>query len=394
MIILIIIITILSIALGIFFYLDIVPILKERFIKENYLNIGDENRYLELVIEAGVEMLITNKVFMSFNDNDNFYVKLAKIKNGWKVNKYALYNFPKAWLFNGLFDIANSTNNLELIEVIETELINYFDEEGNLKFDFNKVDQCLFGLVLIKLYKKDKKDKYKKALEIIEKKVVKFIKEENDLILYRKEKDVYFVDTLGMVVPFLYLYGETFKRNDLIILADKQLSFYLENGLDNYSNLPFHAIDLSNNIHLGSVNWSRGLGWFLIGLSHGIKYSNKDTNPLYNTYVEKFNSIKQKLEDLKNDKGVWPQFLGDNNDNKIDSSSTVMFLYSYNLVNPTVTKEEIYKLLYSVTNSEGFIDSSSGDTIYINRYAYKKGKSEFTQGILLSLLSLTKENIK
>lgn len=369
------------------FYINILPLFKRKFRKEKLLNFNEISQIKPLVLDTSLKMLVTNKVYMSFNDEDSLYSKLSKLKgvfsNNFNHKEYAYFNFPRAWLMIGLIDEYEVSKDATILTQLENQCDKLIDSEGNLLFNFNKIDQSLFGVVFIRLNKLIENKRFVNAADTIFSKVKDFTIE-NDLILYRKESKVIFVDTLGMICPFLYEYGFYFKKEEVIELANKQVDFYLKNGLDEKSCLPFHAIDLEKGIRIGSINWARGLGWFLIGLAFAIKNneSKKDSFSL------QFNKIVNLLDNLKVNKEYWSQFLGHTNDYNIDSSATLMFYYSMLMVDSKlVSQNDLYISIKKSINKEGFILNSSGDTMYINKYSLKKGQSELTQGLLMSLIS-------
>ncbi|MDT0642279.1 glycoside hydrolase family 88 protein [Zunongwangia sp. F363] len=337
-------------------------------------------------------MARSSKVAMSFDDAEGLYPFLAKVKS--KIQRkdkedYKYFNFPRAYLLNGLLDVFDNGGDKEVLITVEKEIKKIIDASGNLHFKFDKIDQSLFGVILSRLYLSDEKESYSKALSHIEHEVKKFINDEQDLILYRKGIDVCFVDTLGMVCPFLYTYGSSFQKEDLIRLANEQLYFYIKNGTDKSGLLPFHAVDLKNKIHLGPTNWGRGIGWFMIGLAFSLKYTTASNNPHYKLFRSTFEELDIKLQELKIKNLHWSQFLGHTNDTSIDTSITLMLYYARTVSGKEVKIKEVEKSLQDSINKEGYVLNSSGDTIYINKYATKKGKSELTQGLLLSLIANT-----
>lgn len=371
-------------------YFNLLPLIKRKYKKESLL---DFNELLEVepkVLGASQKMLLSNKVVMSFNDEVNLYVKLSELKNKIlsKNNSYRYFNFPRAWLMIGLLDKYEISKDSCILNDLECQCDKLIDNEGDLRFKFNKIDQSLFGLVFLRLFKIISKTKYLNAAHEIYKRVCSdFVLKNEQLVLYRKESKVCFVDTLGMVCPFLYVYSEVYNSSEALSLANKQLEFYIENGFEKETKLPFHAFDLNTGLKIGPVNWSRGLGWFLIGLSYAIKYSNHKNNSQLQSFENLYDTINSKLETIKVNGLFWPQFLAHTNDRSIDTSATLMFYYSRLIASRNVNVEELNALLKGSVNKQGYIFNSTGDTIYINKYSRQKGYSEITQGLLVSILS-------
>jgi len=375
-------------------YFNMLPLLKRKFNKEKVFEFKQVEDVCDVVLGASKKMLVSNKVIMSFNDEIGLYVKLSELKN-WLLNNgnsYQYYNFPRAWLMIGLLDEYDRSGEADVLEGVEQQCVKLIDGEGRLLFEFNKIDQSLFGLVFLRLFTITSVEKYIRAADRVYNFIcTDFMLESRSLILYRKESKVGFVDTLGMVCPFLYYYAEEKKNTNARDLANKQLFFFINNALESDSNLPFHALDLECNLKIGPTNWSRGLGWFLIGLSYSLKFSNTENNLYYKSFDDLFNLINKRLDKIKVKGLYWSQFLGHTNDNSVDTSATLMFYYARLTASKKLDVEEFNALLKGSINKKGYIFNSTGDTIYINKYSRQKGYSEITQGLLVSIISNIKQ---
>src|SRR5690606_3879213 len=367
-------------------YVIVSPLLKRKFAKITYVKFNHLKDIEPKILSAAIEMATSNKVYMPFSEENSLYTQLAKLKSIVLRNKshqnYTYFNFPRAWLLLGMYKYADSADKVHLKETVYKETKKLLDETGKLKFKFDKLDQVLFGLLFLELHILTGEEKYLKAVEEIYQKIQSF-KRNDGIYLYRKKEQVIFIDTLGMLLPFLYTYADFLKSNELIDEANKQLTFYLEKTVHNEKEFPCHAYDLENEIKLGSNNWSRGMAWLIIGMAYAAKYNydNNSVKDLFNTYYKK-------LKDLKID-NYWPQFFGNTNDYQIDASATIMFLFSKYFLNE-IYDNEIDLALKNSIDENGFVENNSGDTIYINKYSRVKGKSELSQGLLLWILSLKK----
>jgi UDP-N-acetyl-D-mannosaminuronic acid transferase (WecB/TagA/CpsF family) len=82
----------------------------------------------------------------------------------------------------------------------------------------------------------------------------------------------------------------------------------------------------------------------------------------------------------------WGQFINGDEKEQIDTSTTALLLLAFNMAGKeNFTDDKIARIFKNYTTSEGCIDFTSGDTFDINRYSTEFGKSELTQGLLLSL---------
>ena len=79
-----------------------------------------------------------------------------------------------------------------------------------------------------------------------------------ETVPYRKQlPKVRFVDTIGMIVPFLYVCGYT-------SLATRQVEEFDKVLLEDV--FPPHAFHQDTYTPMGVYDWSRGLGWYILGL--------------------------------------------------------------------------------------------------------------------------------
>ena len=84
----------------------------------------------------------------------------------------------------------------------------------------------------------------------------------------------------------------------------------------------------------------------------------------------------------------WGQFINGNKSEQVDTSTTALLLLAFNLAGKEkLSDKEIVGIFKQYTTSDGYIDFTSGDTFDINRYSTEFGKSELTQGLILSLYS-------
>lgn len=91
-------------------------------------------------------------------------------------------------------------------------------------------------------------------------------------ILYRESQSAAFLDTVGMVAPFLIRYGAERERSDTIEIGLQQLYAFFDHGLDADSQLPYHGYDLVHGEKCGIIGWGRGVGWLMVGLAESLAW--------------------------------------------------------------------------------------------------------------------------
>lgn len=374
---------ILSLGLNIlFFYFDtfkfLWPKVKSRLDKRKTIPNIDSNTS-KLIYNKGLRMIYNSRSQMKWNEPKGFTQEFLLLRSNHhsKAKEYKLYNYPRAYLYYGLSEFFIKTQNIDKLLILRKNFDNFIGLEKQKIFTTTRIDQLPLGLTALNLYAKFKEDKYLDFSEELYNYAINSIGEDG-IISYRKGQEVVFADTLGMVVPFLIKYNEYKENKDLLKLVKQHLDYYIKYGIDKNSFIPAHAINRASKTKVGSINWGRGIGWYLIALSN--------YNQVTGEFEKEFKNILASLNKLKSKEGLWQQFPGSYG--KFDASTTTTFLYGYTFdQNAEMSKYEILNKLKPYLASDGSILDSSGDTYGPNHYSSLFGESEFSQGMLLLLLS-------
>lgn len=212
--------------------------------------------------------------------------------------------------------------------------------------------------------------------EIQENRILSGFKEQKDqgTIYYRPwVKTIRFVDTLGMVLPFLHACGWD-------QLAERQLKEYdaaLYDGL-----FPAHAYNLDKQLPLGVFDWCRGIGWYVLALS--------ETSDM-GGHAQRILALSEALLKHQNPDGGFSSFVF-NPKERMDSSGTaligLLFIEAYKF-----SKDEKFvhaacqaeKALMKKTRRDGALDYCQGDTLGIGYYSKMFSVMPFAQGMALLL---------
>ena len=197
---------------------------------------------------------------------------------------------------------------------------------------------------------------------------------EQGTIHYRSwVKDVRFVDTLGMVLPFLHACG----WDDL---AKRQLQEYdkaLLNGV-----FPVHAYEMGKKLPLGVFDWSRGIGWYILALIETADMEGNDARIV---------KLANALLPLQREDGSFSCFIF-NQLERMESSGTILigllFISAYQFTHDKIFIESAYKVeksLMKVTRRGGAVDYCQGDTYGIGYYSQIFSIMPFAQGLALKL---------
>lgn len=364
----------------------IYPLFKRKFSQRTrIIPVEDTVLIQDAVVRMANTMLSSQRVLMSFNDDESLYAILAHWKNralGKNSHQsYKYFNFPLSFLLLGLLDDYVSSHNEQILRNVERKCETLLNNSGELKFTLDKIDQATFGLVFLRLYELTHKEHYLTGANHIYEGIQVF-KGEEGLYRYRSGLNIFFIDTVGLLCPFLMRYACITNNPAIKSDAEYQIKFALKHCVEPKQGLAVHAFDLTRNQPLGSVNWARGTGWLLLGLS---AVAQEDNTSIFMNSMRHYNKT---LMDMREEHGFWPQFLGHTNDKAIDSSGTLMFLYAFQLCRMlTINSALIKDLASQCIDVHGQVIKASGDTIYINKYSRIKGPSELTQGLMLSILA-------
>ena len=188
----------------------------------------------------------------------------------------------EAWLYYSILNNALLRKDKVLFEKVK----ELFDTQI-LPMEINNIQQSVWGMVGIELYKKTGKEKYNHYIKQIYNFIIQNDHERYG-ILYGGG-DLFSVDGYGMTTPFLSSYAKLYNDSTAYHHAIKQINGWIEaNGCNQITGLPYMTINIkSPNMPIGPPNWGRGVAWFTIGLSF---LNRKDLNQESQIYIDKLDS--------------------------------------------------------------------------------------------------------
>jgi rhamnogalacturonyl hydrolase YesR len=344
------------------------PKIQQKFFEEKIIKI-DKN-YKEIVLGTSILMLDSecNNVW---SEPEGFTESLYNIYAGSHSREFKKYNYPKAYLYYGISTYLIKIQDTVRLKVIKGHFDKLIDDKGYPIFQLDKVDQIPYGLTALNLYKVYGDIKYLKFCHILYDIILESTDDEN-IILYRQDQSVLLCDVIGMTVPFLIEYATYSGTVEAHNLARIQLEYYIENGVDKETYLPSHGINRDAKIKVGPNNWGRGIGWYLLGLSHFHHATGE--------FKKEYEGLAMTLDKLRLKNRLWSQFPGSSE--TFDASASTMFLYC---LKPLDTNNTY--LLNDFISADGYVQQTSGDTYGINNYSKAFGMSDLSQGFLLLILN-------
>ena len=210
----------------------------------------------------------------------------------------------------------------------------------------------------------------------LEEKILSYYQNEKEqgTIHYRPwVKNIRFVDTLGMVLPFLHACG----WNDLALRQLEEYDRALFNGI-----FPAHAYNVEKELPMGVFDWGRGIGWYILALIETADMEGQD---------QRIMKLAEALLPHQKSDGGFGCFVF-NPQSRMESSGTVLigllFLSAYRISGNMIflgAAQKAEKALMNVTRRNGAIDYCQGDTYGIGYYSQIFSVMPFAQGLALML---------
>lgn len=255
-------------------------------------------------------------------------------------------------------------------------------------------DYVIYAYALLNAASEEERIKFQSYFDAVYEMLVK-LKNKYTVIPYKSYTgNQMYVDTIGFVCPFLFLYSQVYGVDTASEMAVQQISEFNQFGMYPGTSLPCHTYNLNNSIPTaGLFGWGRGMGWYAIGLIDVWKLmpiEHKDYSKVTSWVL---NYAKTILSYQQSD-GAWTWNVLVESSRK-DSSATVMLTWF--LLNTTSITEiktdsqnavhKSLEYLKTVTRRDGALDFCQGDTKGIGVYSQTFDILPFAQGYLLRILN-------
>lgn len=296
-----------------------------------------------------------------------------------------IQSWQNAGLALGLQSAANTPQEKELLRKWEQKLLN---SDGTWKTPLKKVDWAMLGYALLKqtVCPNERKPAADQVLRVLWDNLC-----EDGMISYSQGKasTIRFVDTLGMVCPFLAIYGRLYNEPEIAAMAVKQIEMFRKTGLYEKANLPCHAYDAESKLPLGIYGWGRGTAWYTIALVDTWRElpEGSDKKKLQAWIKEAAESY---IRYQKPDGAFYTILQGGG---QYDSSVTAAMAYFYHVCasifdddNYADISHKCLKRLMLVTMRDGAVDQCQGDTHGIGIFSQSFDIMPFVQGLTLRAL--------
>lgn len=340
-------------------FLFLAPYVKGHFTKdtsEYFSKSSSEDEVISAVVKASMDIKESQMIQQEYRGlKDDILFLFRPKRNSEKYNNYYM-----AYNLVGLSYFALHTNNQEVVDNLKGKAESWIGKDGKLTYEIKRIDQCPIGIMYLNLYKITNDNRYKAIAE----QLFAFLKErriDGNLIPYNNNVNN-ISDAVGMYVPFLMEYSSVTADSLAQRIAIDNMEHFKEYGVDAATHIPFHGYNIKTGVKLGSCNWGRGIGWYLLAMAYC---------PVTNDSI-----LQENIEKLP-----YTQFpLSSDN---FDSSTALMFeIYKQSTIPGRKLSLDFIK---PHVHTNGLVSDCSGDTYAPNDYSHLFGNNELCNGLLLML---------
>lgn len=334
---------------------------RKYFPKEHFSNQTPDKEVLDRVCKATIKL---KGMKMSMDEPKGLpedILSLFRTKRGSSTTN----SFFTSYAMVGISYYAMAQADSSTMDQLRKKTDVFIDvHKHSLCYPVTKIDQAPIGILLLNLYQWYKDELYIKTAQNLYAKI-KNMKDEQGRILYTgKGAKMDYVDALGMYVPFFMEYFKVTNDSTALTIVRDNMLRYQRYAINPKTGLPTHGYNLINGLPVGSVNWGRGIGWYLLAAAF---------------YPQMHDSnLDQSLSCLD-----YTQFPG--SDELFDSSTAIMIeIYKQS---KDKNRKLSLRFIKSHILTDGYVDDCSGDTYGLNSYSHTFGESELCNGLLLMLAS-------
>lgn len=314
--------------------------------------------------------------------SDNSRYMLIDMLGG-KYRSASIQSWQGAAVILGLLQKGDIDNAKKSVE-------RYIDKNGQWKEKPKNVDFGMLSYAILKTV--DNPQSVKPAMDFTASLILNNT-DDKGLVAYTQSKadPERYVDTIGLVCPFLALYAKVYGKPEYEELAFKQIEFYRNHGLFEDTTLPNHAVSCETHLPLGVYGWGRGVAWYTLGLIDTYyELENDEHKEELKKCIDE--SAKSYLKYQRED-GGFGSFL--QRKQTYDSSATAAIAYFYQRCASLFDNseyshivEKALDVLKKNTRITGKIDWCQGDTKGIGIFAQTYDVMPFAQGLALRAVEL------
>jgi unsaturated rhamnogalacturonyl hydrolase len=252
------------------------------------------------------------------------------------------WNYEQGLILEAFYRMWKLSSEEKYYSYLKKNVDYYVEPDGNIRTykleDYN-LDNIAPGRELLHLYTATNEEKYKKAAGLLIQQLQAQPKT-NEGGFWHKERYPFqmWLDGLYMAEPFYAEYAAMFGQNEYFDEIANQFLLVQKYLKDENTGLYYHGYDESREQRWADPEtgtspnfWGRSVGWFMMAMVDVLDYfpeNHPDRINLENMFTDLSASLLN-FRDLNTK--LWYQIVdkGNKDDNYIETSSSLMFIYSY-----------------------------------------------------------------
>jgi len=225
----------------------------------------------------------------------------------------ARWNYIDGCMLKAILDFYNATKNQKYIEFVDSYVDYYIKDDGSiLGYNVEELncDHINEGKVLFQLFDYTKKEKYKKALDLLYSQLQMQPRTKSGNYWHKK---IYphqiWLDGLYMVQPFLLEYDRRYRGFEGYRDVFQQFEFVYHTMRDQQTGLMYHGYDETKSMFwanpqtgLSPSFWTRSQGWYAMALVDTIETMDEQYFFEYQSLQQYLKSILDALLKVQDDK--------------------------------------------------------------------------------------------
>lgn len=214
--------------------------------------------------------------------------------------------------------------------------------------------------------------------------------EAGTLAYRRRQPGVRYVDTIGLACPLAAACAARTGNGEYWDLAVKQVEEY-DAALLPHSSFPAHGFEMERGYPLGLYDWSRGIGWYALGLCELYRQLSRHGRPEADRMARRILALAEELLPLQKRNGGFGWMVARPESVFESSGTALMGLLMLTAFRISEEKRfldatfRVEKALMGVTRRSGVLDMCQGDTKGIGMYSDVWNLMPFAQGMALRL---------
>lgn len=214
--------------------------------------------------------------------------------------------------------------------------------------------------------------------------------ETGTLAYRRRQPGVRYVDTIGLACPLAAACAARTGNGEYWDLAVKQVEEY-DAALLPHSSFPAHGFEMERGYPLGLYDWSRGIGWYALGLCELYRQLSRHGRPEADRMARRILALAEELLPLQKKNGGFGWMVARPESVFESSGTALMGLLMLTAFRVSGEKRfldaafRVEKALMGVTRRSGVLDMCQGDTKGIGMYSDVWNLMPFAQGMALRL---------